>query len=165
MPEFFDRYINMVEDIDVLSALSDYADITALIGQANLHALDGKRYAPEKWTIKNILQHLIDVERIMAYRSLRFARKDSTKLPGFEEDDYEKNSQSEKRTFDDLLDEFSLVRDSTIALFKSFTPEMLQQEGICFNKTTSVLSIGFILAGHPLHHVKIIKERYMPLIR
>lgn len=164
MPEFFDRYINRVGDIELLEALTIYSRLDEQISLETMTALDGKRYAPGKWTIKDILQHLIDTERIISYRALRFARNDKTILPGFDEDLFGESAHSEQRTIEELLDEFYVLRQSTIALFKSFDEEMLLRDGICFNKTVSVIAIGFILVGHPLHHINVLNERYLPLL-
>lgn len=164
MPEFFDRYINRVEDIELLQAFSKYDRFESLIAPETLEALDDKVYAPGKWTVKDIIQHLIDTERIMSYRALRFARNDTTVLPGFDEDLFGENAKASQRPLNELLSEFQLTRQSTIALFSSFDDEMLHRTGICFNKTVSVIAIGFILVGHPIHHANIIRERYLPLL-
>ena len=164
MPEFFDRYINRVDDIDVLDALKKYDHFEAIIPIDLLTALGNQVYAPGKWTVNAIIQHIIDTERIMSYRALRFARDDKTALPGFDEDLFGNTANADKRQLDDLLGEFQLARQSTMALFNSFDNEMLLRTGICFNKTVSVIAIGFILAGHPLHHAHVIEERYLPLL-
>lgn len=119
------------------------------------------RYAEGKWTIKEILAHLIDDERIYAYRALRFARNDQTKLPGFEQDDYAIESRANERSLDDLLAEFAVVRKSTIALFNSFPDDVLTRSGEASGNVMSVRAIAYHLAGHELRHVNIIKERYL----
>jgi len=119
------------------------------------------RYAEGKWTIKDIVQHLIDAERIFAYRALRIARKDKTPLPGFEENEYVETAFANKREMNDLIEEFIMVREATISLFKTFTEEQLLQMGTASEKPVSVRAIGFITMGHQKHHEKIIKERYL----
>ncbi len=119
------------------------------------------RYAEGKWTIKDIVQHLIDAERIFAYRALRIARKDKTPLPGFEENEYVETALANKREMNDLIKEFITVREATISLFKTFTEEQLLQMGTASEKPVSVRAIGFITMGHQKHHEKIIKERYL----
>jgi hypothetical protein len=119
------------------------------------------RYAEGKWTIKDIVQHLIDAERIFAYRALRIARKDKTPLPGFEENEYVETALANKRVMNDLMDEFTTVRKATITLFKTFTEEQLLQMGTASEKPVSVRAIGFITLGHQKHHEKVIKERYL----
>lgn len=119
------------------------------------------RYAEGKWTIKDIIQHIIDAERIFTYRALCFARKDSTQLPGFEEDDYVVEANADRRSIMDLLNEFSAVRYATLALFKSFTEEELKRIGIASNASMSVRALGFVIIGHQNHHQQVFKERYL----
>ena len=119
------------------------------------------RYAEGKWTIKDIIQHLIDAERVFSYRALRFARRDQTPLPGFEEDDYVLAAHGPKRGLQDLLSEFLLVRQSTMALFKTFDQEMLQQVGTASGNLMSVRALGFVIIGHQNHHVRVFEERYL----
>jgi len=118
-------------------------------------------YAEGKWTIKELLQHLIDTERVMCYRALRFSRNDTTDLPGFDENLFIKNSNGNERTSIDLLEEFTLVRKSTISLFKSFSAKMLSTTGTIDGSIMSVRALGFIVAGHQIHHLKVIRERYL----
>lgn len=164
MPDFFDRYINLVENTTIVEALEKYSAFTNEDTIETLNQLGEKVYAPGKWTIKNIIQHVIDTERIMSYRALRFARKDSTSLPGFDEDYFARHSDADSRTLHDLLEEFSTVRKSSIALFKSFTDEMLIQTGTSFNRKISVLALGFVIAGHQIHHLNVIRKNYFPLL-
>lgn len=119
------------------------------------------RYAEGKWTIKDILQHLIDSERIFAYRALRFARNDKTELPGFEENDYAAIANAGKRSIQDLLSEMALVRQATLAMFKSFSQEELLLKGIASHNTISVRALGFVIIGHQNHHQRIFQERYL----
>lgn len=164
MPDFFDRYINQVEDIELMEALVKHSTFESYLPIETINALDSKRYAPGKWTIKEILQHIIDTERILSYRALRFARKDNTTLPGFDEAMFAASSLAEGRSIPDLLEEFKSLRISNIYLFKNFKEEMLQQSGICFNRNVSVLALGFIVVGHCTHHMNVVKERYLPLL-
>ncbi|HEY9170033.1 MAG TPA: DinB family protein [Lutibacter sp.] len=119
------------------------------------------RYDEGKWTIKELLQHLIDTERIMSYRALRFSRNDATELQGFDENWYVENSNGNDRNFKDLVDEFTCTRRASISLFKSFTYEMLTLSGTANGSDMTVRALGFIIAGHQVHHLKIIKERYI----
>lgn len=119
------------------------------------------RYAEGKWTIKEILVHLSDDERIYAYRALRFARNDKTELPGFEQDDYARFSGANERGLDDILEELTTVRNATISLFNSFDNEALTRAGVANGNIMSVRAAAYHLAGHELHHVNIIKERYL----
>ena len=119
------------------------------------------RYAEGKWTIKEIIQHIIDSERIFAYRALRFSRGDETALPGFDENMYGNNADAEKRSINDLLTEMSAVRHANIMMFKSFSQEALLRKGTASGYTVSVRAFGFLLIGHQNHHIKIFKERYL----
>ena len=119
------------------------------------------RYADGKWTVKEVIQHLMDTERIFAYRALRVARKDKTPLPGFEQDDYIQPSHANKRSLEELINEFKAIKMSTCTLFDSFSEEMLLALGTASNNPISVRAIGFIIMGHEIHHCGVIKERYL----
>lgn len=119
------------------------------------------RYADGKWTIKDIIQHLIDAERIFAYRALRFARNDTTELPGFDENLYAITANGSERKLQEMLTELALVRQASIMLFKSFSQEDLLKTGIASGNKASVRALGFIIIGHQNHHIKIFKERYL----
>lgn len=119
------------------------------------------RYAAGKWTIKDILQHLIDSERVFAYRALRFARKDVTPLPGFEENAFADAAEGFKRSIRDLLTELAVVREATLCLFKTFSDETLLLKGIASEREMSVRALGFIIIGHQNHHQRIFEERYL----
>lgn len=119
------------------------------------------RYAPGKWTMKEILNHLIDDERIYAYRALRFARNDRAELPGFDQDLYATESRANERELDDLLDEYAEVRRSSIALFNAFSDEMLLRRGTADGHSVSVRGLIYHLAGHEQRHLNIIRERYL----
>lgn len=119
------------------------------------------RYLPEKWTPKQILQHLIDTERIFVNRALRFAREDYTLLPGYDENRYAEYCNSNKRSFSDLLEEYDIVRNSSILLYKSFDDRVLKNIGQASGGPFSVRVIPFILCGHQKHHIHIIEERYL----
>jgi len=119
------------------------------------------RYVEGKWTIKDIIQHLIDAERIFAYRALRFARNDKAELPGFEENDYVEEANAIKRSIQDLLTELAVVRQATFSLFKSFSNEELLRIGIASNNQMSVRALGFTIIGHQNHHQRVFEERYL----
>ncbi|WP_423146595.1 DinB family protein [Rubrolithibacter danxiaensis] len=118
-------------------------------------------YAPDKWTLKQLVGHLTDTERIMAYRLLRFSRKDSTPLPGFEENFYVDNSNFLNSSFYELADEFAAVRQGNLFLFRSLKDEQLDLYGEANGNALSVRALLFILSGHLKHHVQIIKDRYL----
>lgn len=118
-------------------------------------------YAEGKWTIKDVLLHTIDTERIFAYRALRIARQDGTPLAGFEQDDYVLHANAEKRSMESLLAEYSAVRQATITLFDSLDKDALILIGEASGFPVSVRAIGYIIIGHENHHLKIINERYL----
>jgi uncharacterized damage-inducible protein DinB len=119
------------------------------------------RYAEGKWTIKDILQHLIDAERIFAYRALRFARNDKTALASFEENSYVDEANANNRSIQSLLSELLVVRQATLSLFNTFTETELLRIGIASNNPMSVRALGFVIIGHQNHHQKIFEERYL----
>ena len=119
------------------------------------------RYAPEKWSIKELLCHMMDAERIFAYRALRFARNDSTPLEGFEENNYAPEANAHARSIRQLADEMENLRKSTIELFMSFTPVMLSRKGSANKTEISVLNLGYIIPGHETHHRLVLQERYL----
>ena len=155
-------YIDLLPDDGlILKHLEDNLRATTEFMRAVPEEKLSYRYAEGKWTIKEIIAHLIDDERIYVYRALRFARNDSTELPGFEQDDYAIESGANERSLDNLLEEFAAVRKSTIALFNSFDDRVLTRSGVASGNVMSVRAIAYHLAGHELRHVNIIKERYL----
>ena len=119
------------------------------------------RYAENKWTIKEIMVHIIDDERIYAYRALRFARNDETELPGFEQDDYVLYSRANERSIENIMEEYEAVRRSTIALFDGLPEDSFLRMGIANNNKVTVRALAYHIAGHELHHINIIKEKYL----
>lgn len=163
IPSFFENYINCAPDLPVLDALAATSDLTHFISSTSLEEKRDFAYAPGKWTVVQVLQHMIDTERIFGYRALRFARNDSTELPGFDEALFAENAPVANRSVEQLLDEFSIVRRGTILLFSSFTQEAMLRKGVCNHYMIDVLGIGFAAAGHVAHHINILKERYFLL--
>lgn len=162
VPEFYHRYIKQVP-VQTLEAAFDL-HATAL---PNLLAdLDETQwdysYGPGKWTIREVVQHIIDTERIFAYRALAFARGEAQSLPGFDENEYASRSGAERRTKESLLKEFSLVQQSSEILFLTFTEQQLSASGMANNNRIYVAGIGFALVGHCQHHLRILEERYLP---
>lgn len=148
-------------DQDMFDALRDSSTITLQLVRSIPESKGEYRYGPDKWTIKELLAHMIDTERIMAYRALRFARNDKTDLPGFEEKDYAPEANAHGRTIAELANEMERLRATTIDMFKSFTPEMLKREGTANKNRLSVLVLGYVIPGHETHHRKILIERYL----
>ena len=118
-------------------------------------------YAPGKWTVRELLCHIMDAERIFCYRALRFARNDKTPLSGFEENDYAPQANAAGRPLAKIATDMAHLRNSSIDLFESFTPEMLTRKGLANNNELSVAALGFIISGHETHHRKILMERYL----
>lgn len=119
------------------------------------------RYAEGKWSVKELLQHIIDAERVFAYRALRFARNDSSVLSGFDENLYVETCQADQRKLSSLLEEFNWLRKSNIRMFESMSDDVLRREGRVDGKPISVRALGLIICGHLLHHLKVMEERYL----
>lgn len=164
MPPFFDRYINLVEDVDLFDGFTKYTPDHVFAETEKLIALGDRVYAEGKWTVKDILQHVTDNERIMSYRALRFSRNDKTQLPGYDEAILAANTVAAHRTVDDLMDEFRELRRSTITLFRNMDKTMLTRIGNANQTEISPLALGFVILGHPLHHMNVIRDRYFPLL-
>lgn len=161
VPEFYHNYINQVEEDDLMDALQKQTRSFLRFLKEIPKDKRNYRYAEDKWTIKEVLQHIIDAERVFAYRALCFARKDATSLPSFDENSYVINSKADQRKWKDLVKEFEAVRQSTTTLFDSFDDNQLETSGTASGKPTYVLGIGFIIAGHTNHHINVTKERYL----
>jgi hypothetical protein len=162
LPEsFFHRYINLVDEQSLVKALEVYGPELFAEHRKKMIELGDKTYAENKWTIKQIIQHCIDTERIFQYRALRLSRKDSTPLPGFDENHFASNIDVANTTFDSLLEEWEIVRLSTVKLFDNPSEEALLFAGTASNIQINALALGFTICGHALHHVNIIKERYL----
>src|SRR5436190_8223696 len=158
LPSFYTRYVENVKDLDMLEALSSASTKVLKIVRAIPESKGEFRYEPGKWSVKEVLNHMMDVERIMAYRALRFARNDKTDLPGFEENDYAPEANAHGRTIQQLADELERLRLTTIDLFTSFTPAMLERFGTANKNKLMVLNLGYIIAGHETHHRKLLIE-------
>jgi uncharacterized damage-inducible protein DinB len=160
-PSYFQRYIDLVPEEDLQTAFKNQLPAISSLLQSITEEKANTAYAPGKWTIKELLLHMTDTERIFAYRSLCFARKEKASLPGFDENEYAANSNAGARSWQSLVDEFLLVRKSTEALFSSFTEDALNNSGIANNNPATAASMGFTAIGHVYHHKKILEERYL----
>ena len=158
---WYHNYINLVTEDDLTEAFNKQSSSFVRFLETIPIEKHDHRYAGDKWTIKEVLQHIIDAERIFSYRALRFARKDATPLPGFDENSFAAAAKADARSWDKLVEEFKVVRRSSELLFNSFDEDQLQSNGISSNSPNYVLAIGFIIIGHSVHHQKIIKERYL----
>lgn len=158
---FYQPYIDICGEGKLLEELIASLNITSsFFFEIPIDKID-YRYEPGKWTIKELLQHLIDSERIFTYRALRFARNDKTELKGYNHNNYVPESISNRRDYSELIEEYKTVRQASIFLYKSFTEEMLLNKGKANNSTISVRAIGFIMVGHCKHHCQVINERYL----
>lgn len=164
LPEYFDRYINKCDDVELLVAMQTSIDELNNAPLEKWKALGDTVYAPGKWTLKDMLQHLIDTERVFCYRALSFARGDIQQLPSFDEDGFSSAAQANNRTLESLIEELQLSHRSAKSLFESFTPEMLNRTGMGFKGAYAVASIGFILPGHQRWHLGVLEEKYLPLL-
>jgi uncharacterized damage-inducible protein DinB len=160
-PDFYKSYIQVLEDVELIEELEICLhEFIKFVQNIPMDKFDFQ-YAEGKWTIKEIIQHLIDSERVFSYRALRISRNDKTPLPGFDENDYVANSNGKERSLQSLLTEMAVVRQATLSLFNSFSQEQLTKIGIASNKEVSVRAIGFIIIGHQKHHQKVFSERYL----
>lgn len=163
IPEFYKRYVEHVKNYDLLEALKISSNETVGLVESLSEDKGGYRYAVGKWSIKELLCHTLDTERIMSYRALRFARNDRTPLAGFDENTYTPESNAESRSLKAIANEMVRLRLTTIDLFSSFTPVMLERSGLANEVELSVLNLGYIISGHESHHRAILKERYLSL--
>jgi uncharacterized damage-inducible protein DinB len=160
-PAYYDTYISLVDADSVKEAADKYTkDIMKFFRNIPVEK-ETYRYAEGKWSMKEMVQHIIDAERVFSYRAMCFARKDSTALPSFDENSYAANSKADARSWDDLLTELECTRQSTNLLLQSFDEEQLQQQGTASGQPNTVNAIGFTIFGHILHHMNIVKERYL----
>ena len=158
--DYHQHYIDLVKTDDILSELKKQGDEFTDYLSKLTEQQGNYNYAKGKWTIKEIVGHIADAERVFAYRALRFARNDKTALPGFEQDDYVAAANSNKRTLADLIEELRLIRASNLALFKTFTNEELERTGTASSNFYNVKSLLYIIAGHQKHHFNVLREKY-----
>ncbi|WP_318640530.1 DinB family protein [Flavobacterium ardleyense] len=161
-PEKYNTYINTLDpDTNLVDGLEiSLYEFIRFVQSIPLGKHD-YRYAVGKWTIKDIIQHLIDCERIFSYRALRLGRNDQSQLVSFDENEYAEQAGGNLRTLQNLLTELSTVRQSTLLLYKNFTAEQLHQQWVTGNNEVSLAALGFIIIGHQEHHKNIFKERYL----
>ena len=160
-PVYFQNYINYVQEEDVMTAIENQQTVIDNFFDSISEEKSTYAYAESKWTLKELLQHVIDTERIFIYRALAFARKETQSLPGFDEKTYAANSNANARTWKSLCEELKAVRTTSRLLFENFTDEMLSSSGLANNNPTTVNAIGFILVGHVYHHKNIVETRYL----
>ena len=160
-PVYSRTYLEYVKDFELIDSLKHSGELMQTLIPSLPEDLSEYRYDSGKWTIKEVICHVMDVERIFAYRALRFARNDSTTLHGFDDNDYAVQANAHARSFIRLAEEATRLRLVTIDLFESFTPEMLKRKGLANKSELSVLNLGYIISGHETHHRQILTERYL----
>jgi uncharacterized damage-inducible protein DinB len=158
---YYDRYITKVPDGDIVQQLASQVSSTIELLESIPESKGDYRYAEGKWSLKESVLHVIDAERIFAYRALRIARGDKTPLPGFEQDDYVKFSRGAERTLHDIAEELGQVRQASVALFKHLDEEAMSRRGTASNNPVTPRALAYIIAGHERHHVQILRERYL----
>ncbi|HEY6304176.1 MAG TPA: DinB family protein [Terriglobales bacterium] len=163
---YYDRYISLVYNNDahgndILAALDDQRRETLLLLSGRTEADGELRYAPDKWSLKEVLGHINDTERIMSYRALHIARGDQTPIAGFEQDDYVRNGQFGRVLLADLIEDYIAVRRATISLFRNLDEPAGSRRGVANKNEITVRALAYVIAGHELHHRSIIEEKYL----
>ena len=158
---YYEKYVSLVPEGDIVSTLTQQAAPTLSLLNGVPEAKANSRYAPDKWSIKEVVGHLIDSERVFAYRALRFARNDSTPLAGFEQDDYVTNAAFSEVSLTDLAAEFEYLRRATVYMFKSLAADAWLRTGSANGTGVSVRALAHIIAGHELHHLSVLRSRYL----
>tara|TARA_B110001452_G_scaffold260727_1_gene258582 strand:+ start:576 stop:1085 length:510 start_codon:yes stop_codon:yes gene_type:complete len=160
---YFERYMQLtvLKDKTIIQNLESAQDEFECVLRNLPDNKHSYSYATGKWTLKELIQHIIDTERVFCYRALSFARNDQTSLPGFDQDVFVDNAAANNRDYYDLLDEMKVLRKSSIQLFKSFSKEALLRIGVASDNKMSVRALGYLFSGHQIHHINIVKERYL----
>ncbi len=158
---YYSNYIDLVPEADVISALKANHQATLDFIESIPRLKANYFYDTGKWTVKQVVNHIIDTERIFGYRALRFARGDNQLLPGFDENLYAANANLTETNMQLLMDEFDSVRLSNVLMFKQLTSKELLLKGKTASGEVNVLSLGYMMCGHAIHHVNVIKERYL----
>ena len=162
--KYIQRYLDLIPSDNWLEEMKNSGNHTMEIYQQFSAQQSDFAYAEGKWSLKILLQHLIDAERIFVYRALRFSRKDQTELAGWDEELYAKECDLENVSLKNLLSEYESMRKSTIHFFENQNQELLSQKGVANKNEISVETIGKLIVGHNIHHLNIIKERYLPIL-
>jgi hypothetical protein len=158
---YHDTYISLVVGNDIVATLDEQRRQTLLLLSGRPESDGDLRYAPGKWTLKEVLGHINDTERIMAYRALRIARGDATPLPGFEQDDYVRDGPFASNSLPDLIEDYIAVRRATLTLFRNLQEKDWTRHGTVNGNNLSVRALAYIIAGHELHHRRLIEEKYL----
>jgi hypothetical protein len=162
---YYERYISLIHGEDILATLDQQRRQMMLLLSGRDEQDGDFRYAPEKWSAKEVLSHICDTERVFAYRALRFARADATPLAGFEQDDYVRNGPFARRPLEDLVEDFISVRRATLSLLRNLEEAAWLRRGIANKNEVTVRALAYIIAGHELHHRQILEEKYFAASR
>ena len=162
---YYDRYISLVAGNDILTILDEQRRQTLLVLSGRSEADGDFHYAPGKWSAKEVLGHMCDTERVFAYRALRIARADKTPMEGFEQDDYVRDGPFAYRQLADLIEDYIAVRRATLSLLRNLDEAAWSRRGIANKNEVSVRGLAFIIAGHELHHRRILEEKYFAVSR
>jgi hypothetical protein len=164
LPKFYDRYIHIVEEENLLDALEASLEVLENIDWDIYNAIGKQVYSENKWTLNEVYQHLLDNERVQAYRILRIGRNDLSDRMGYDENAFADNSNANKRTLKDIVAESILIRKTSLMMIQGLNRDMLHQKANCSGIEISGLALGFQIVGHQIHHLNVIKERYYPLV-
>lgn len=162
---YYGKYISLIPAGDLIKIMQEQFERTLAMLQKISETQSLTRYAPGKWSIKEVVGHMVDTERIMSYRALRIGRGDTTPIPGFEQDDYVRGANFDGRPFTDIVDEFQKVRQATLTLFSSFDETALSRRGTASNLPVSARALTHIVAGHERHHMNVLQKEYLPLLK
>lgn len=160
IPHFYRSYVALVPEENIVSALEEQGRKTAALLRSVGDEKASFRYAPEKWSVKGVVGHFTDAERIFAYRALAIARGESKSLPGFDEKAYAVAADFDRRTFREMVDEYEAARRSTVALFRGLSDDAWKRSGVANEVTVSVRSLAYIMLGHERHHLGVLRDRY-----
>ena len=159
---YYSLYIDQVRDGDILDTLEHQIGETAALLKAVPPSLETHRYAPGKWSIREVVGHMIDTERVFGFRGIHFARSDPAPLPSFEQEDWARVSSAHERPLADLVDELLAVRRGHVLFFRGLDAAAPLRRGVASGREFTVRSVPWIMAGHELHHTRILRERYLP---
>jgi hypothetical protein len=162
---YYDRYIALVPGQDILAALDEQRRQSVLLLSCRTEEEGDFRYAPGKWSAKEVLGHVCDTERVFAYRALRIARADATPLEGFEQDDYVRNGPFAQRPFSDLIEDYIAVRRSTVSLLRALDEPAWSRRGLANKNEITVRALAYIIVGHEMHHRRILEDKYFEMTR
>jgi len=158
---YYERYVSLVPEGDVVETLSGQSGETLALLRSIPEERAGYSYAPGKWTIKQLVGHVIDGERVFAYRALAIARGDRASLPGMEQDEYMEHARFDERTLAGLCEEFDHLRRANVLMMRGFDADAWARRGVASDNEVSVLALAYVIAGHELHHVQVLRERYL----